>query len=105
MTLIYPVGLARSYITYSGIKFLPSTLRGFLWATQDFVSLILRHTVLHTDINYCILDFIKVIVYSKYFYTFLIIIFINLLYYWQCSCRAMLLAQLVSEWKDILNIN
>jgi hypothetical protein len=62
MTLIYPVGLARSYITYSGIKFLPPTLRGFLWATQDFVSLILRHTVLHTDINCYILDFIKVIV-------------------------------------------
>jgi hypothetical protein len=77
MRSIYPVGLARSLYHFLGIKFLSPTLRGFLWATQDFVSLILRHTVLHTDINSYILDFIKVIVNTSIHYLF--IIFINLL--------------------------
>jgi len=52
-------------------------LWGFLWVTPGFVSLILRHTVLHTDINSYILDLIKVIVNTSIYYLF--IIFINLL--------------------------
>ena len=77
MTLIYPVGLARSLYHFFRDKFLSPTLRGFLWAIQDFVSLILRQTVLHTDVYSYILDFIKVIVNTSIHYLF--IIFIDLL--------------------------
>jgi hypothetical protein len=62
MTLIYPVGLARSLYHLFRDKVPPAYPTRFsVGYSGYFVSLILRHTILHTDNDFCISDFIKVV--------------------------------------------
>ena len=70
--LIYPVGLARSlYHLFRDKVPLTYPTRFSVGYSGYFVSLILRHTVSHTD-NYIYLsDFIKVIVNTSIHYLFL----------------------------------
>jgi hypothetical protein len=63
MILIYPVGLVRSpYHLFRDKVPLTYPTRFSVRYSGYFVSLILRHTILQTDENFCISDFIKVVV-------------------------------------------
>jgi hypothetical protein len=69
--LIYPVGLARSlYHLFRDKVPLTYPTRFSVGYSGYFVSLILRHTVSHTDNYIYISDFIKVIVNTSIHYLF-----------------------------------
>jgi hypothetical protein len=69
MILIYPAGLARSpYHLFRDKVPLTYPTRFSVGYSGYFVSLTLRHTVLHTDDNTYISDFINVVVNTSIHY-------------------------------------